>query len=84
MLKPTGDHVCIKPEEATNRTKSGLLMGPSDVQIPYEGIVVAVGKNAVELEVGDRVIYNKYCGCDINIKGEIFRVAREKEIFCSI
>jgi chaperonin GroES len=84
MLKPTGDHVCIKPEEATNRTKSGLLLGASDVQIPYEGIVVSKGRNCIELEVGDRVIYNKYSGCDINIKGEVFRVAREKEIFGSI
>ncbi|HHX10164.1 MAG TPA: co-chaperone GroES [Firmicutes bacterium] len=89
VLKPLSDRVVLKPVEAEERTKGGIVLPDTAKDKPQEGEVVAVGpgtilKNGTKLEpevkVGDRVIYSKYSGTEIKIDGEEYLIVRESDI----
>src|SRR5256714_12570729 len=75
-LKPLGDRVVVKPVEKEERTKSGIVLPDTAKEKPQEGIVEAVGtgrildngtKIAMELKVGDKVLYAKNAGNEFKI-----------------
>jgi chaperonin GroES len=89
-LQPLGDRVVIKPLEAENKTKGGIVLPDTAKEKPQEGKVIAVGKGKVsdaghlqplEVKVGDRVLYGKYSGSEITTKdGDEFLIMREEDI----
>jgi chaperonin GroES len=93
-IKPLGDRVVIKPLEAENKTKGGIVLPDTAKEKPQEGKVVAVGKGKVldsgsvqtpEVKVGDRVLYGKYSGNEITTKdGEELLIMREEDILAII
>ena len=93
-IKPLGDRVVIKPLEAENKTKGGILLPDTAKEKPQEGKVVAVGKGKVldngsvqapEVKVGDKVLYGKYSGNEITTKeGEELLIMREDDILAII
>ncbi|HHY69392.1 MAG TPA: co-chaperone GroES [Bacillota bacterium] len=89
MLKPLSDHVVLKPVEAEEKTKGGIVLPDTAKDRPQEGEVVAVGPGKVledgtrltpEVKVGDRVIYSKYSGTEVKIDGEEYLIVRESDI----
>ena len=93
-IKPLGDRVVIKPLEAENKSKGGILLPDTAKEKPQEGKVVAVGKGktleggsvqALEVKVGDKVLYGKYSGNEITTKdGEELLIMREEDVLAII
>ncbi len=82
--KPLAGKVLIKPKAAEQKTASGLYIPDSAKEKPLQGEVVAVGAakkdEAVEVKVGDQVLYGKYSGTEININGEDFLLMSQSDI----
>jgi len=93
-IKPLGDRVVIKPLEAEEKTKGGIVLPDTAKEKPQEGKVVAVGKGKVlengsvstlEVKVGDKVLYGKYSGNEITTKeGDELLIMREEDILAII
>ncbi|MBK7921192.1 co-chaperone GroES [Veillonella sp. YH-vei2232] len=89
MLKPLGDRVIIRVLEKEEKTKSGIFLPDTAKEKPQEGEVVAVGAGkvydngqrvALEVQVGDKVLFAKYAGTDVNIDGVDHLVLSERDI----
>ncbi|MGE5580651.1 MAG: co-chaperone GroES [Bacillota bacterium] len=89
MLRPLADRVVVKPIQAEEKTKGGIVLPDTAKDKPQEGEVIAVGpgrvldngtKLAPEVKVGDRVIYSKYSGSEVKIEGEEYLIVRESDI----
>ena len=93
-LKPLGDRIIVKPLEAENKSKGGIVLPDSAKEKPQEAKVVAVGKGKIlengtvqapEVKVGDKVLYGKYTGNEITTKeGEELLILREEDILAII
>ena len=93
MLKPLGDRVVIELVETEEKTASGIVLPDTAKEKPQEGKVVAVGTGrvldsgervAVEVAVGDRIIFSKYAGTEIKYDGKEYLILRESDILAVI
>jgi Co-chaperonin GroES (HSP10) len=91
-IKPLADRVIIKAIPTEEKTKSGIIMPDTAKEKPQEGEVVAVGPGkmekgeriALDVKVGDRVIYSKYAGTEIKSDGEEYLILKEMDILAVI
>ena len=93
-IKPLGDRIVVKPLEAENKSKGGIVLPDSAKEKPQEAKVVAVGKGKVlesgavhapEVKVGDKVIFGKYSGNEFVTKeGDELLILREEDILAII
>ena len=88
-VKPLEDRVLVKPSERKNQTDSGLYLPESSKERPMTGKVVAVGPGKrlsngklAELSVkkGDTVVFGKYAGTEVEVKGDQHMILRESEL----
>jgi chaperonin GroES len=88
-IKPLADRIVVRPIEREGMTKGGIVLPDTVKEKPQEGEVVAVGPGrlgedgkrlAMEVKVGDIVIYTKYGGTEIRIDDEELMVLRESDI----
>jgi len=88
-IKPLDDRVIVKPSEAEEKTSAGIILPETAKEKPMHGDVIAVGpgklnedgqRTAVEVSKGDRVIYGKYAGTEIELNGETVVILRESEL----
>ena len=93
MIKPLADRIIVKPAEAEQKTSSGLFIPDNAKEKPMQGKVVAVGpgrKNekgdlvAMEVKVGDVVLYGKYSGTEVTVDGENYLIVKESDIFATL
>lgn len=84
-IKPLADRVLVKADAAEETTKSGIIIPDTAKEKPQQGEIVAVGTGKVDepltVKVGDKVLYGKYSGTEINIGGEDYLIMRESDIF---
>ncbi len=89
-IKPLGDRVLVKPMEAEERTKGGIILPDTAKEKPVMGEIIAVGPGKrsddgklvpMELSVGDKILYGKYSGTEISFDGEEYLIMRESDIF---
>ena len=89
-LKPLGDRVIIKADEAEVVTASGLYLAKEAKEKPQTGTVLAVGpgklgKNGELLPMpvaeGDRVVYGKYGGTEITVDGQDVLILRADDLY---
>lgn len=93
-IQPLGDRVVVKPLEAENKTKGGIVLPDIAKEKPQEAKVIAVGKGKysdagvlqpLEVKVGDKVLYGKYSGTEITTKeGEELLIMREEDLLAII
>ena len=88
-IKPLEDRIVVKPEEAQTMTASGLYLPESSKEKPIQGKVVSVGpglrldngKRAKPVvSRGDKVVYGKYAGTEVEVKGVKHLILRESEL----
>ena len=88
-LRPLADRVVVKPVAKDEKTKSGIYIPDTAKESPQEGEIIAVGPGrltdngkriAMDLKVGDRVIYTKYGGSEIKINDQELVIMRESDI----
>jgi chaperonin GroES len=93
MIKPLGDRVVIELVEQEETTASGIVLPDSAQEKPQEGKVVAVGsgrvadngeKVALEVSEGDRIIFSKFAGTEVNYQGTEYLVLRESDILAVV
>jgi chaperonin GroES len=92
-LKPLGDRVIVKPKAPEEKTKGGIILPDTAQEKPMEGEVIAVGngktddagkKVAMELKVGDKVLYGKYSGTEVKMNDEEYLIMRETDVYAVI
>ena len=92
-LKPLGDRVIVKQDEAEVATKSGILLASTAQEKPQRGKVIAVGEGKLDnngnlvvpaVKPGDTVIYSKYGGTEVNVDGEDFIILRADDIYAVV
>jgi len=88
-FRPLHDRVVVKRTEEDEKTASGIIIPDTAKEKPVEGEVLAVGKGAVgddgkaramDVKVGDRVLFSKYGGTEVKIDGEELLIMRESDI----
>ena len=93
MLRPLGDRVVIELVELEEKTASGIVLPDTAKEKPQEGKVIAVGTGrvldsgervALEVSVGDRIIFSKYAGTEVKYEGTEYLVVRENDILAVI
>ena len=89
-FKPLHDRLLLKPVTAETRTKGGLIIPDTAQEKPMQGKVVAIGKGrrledgrlqALDVKVGDTVIYGKWSGTEVKIAGEDHVILKEEDLF---
>ena len=92
-IKPLGDRVLIKALEREEKTKSGIVLPDTAKEKPQEGRVIAVGsgkmldngtKVALEVQVGQKVIFSKYAGTEVKLDGEEMMILNERDILAVV
>ncbi len=89
QIRPLHDRVVIKRIEQQRTTASGIVIPDTAAEKPEQGEVVAVGSGkvlqdgsvrALEVKVGDHVLFGKYAGQTVKVDGEELLVMREDDI----
>ncbi|NTU94297.1 MAG: co-chaperone GroES [Chlorobiaceae bacterium] len=89
-LKPLADRVIVKAAQAEEKTKGGLYIPDTGKEKPQYGEVVAVGPGkvsdagqvvAMQVKTGDKVLYGKYSGTEVQVEGDDYLIMRESDIF---
>ena len=89
-LKPLADRIVVKPSLAEEKTKGGLYVPDTAKEKPVWGEVVATGPGrmnddgkrvALDIKVGDKVLYGKYSGTEVTVESEELLIMRESDIF---
>ena len=88
-VKPLEDRVLVKPIESESKTASGIYLPESAKEKPVRGEVVATGpgkrlengkRAEMSVKKGDTVVYGKYAGTEVEIKGVKHLILRESEL----
>ncbi|MBP5972086.1 MAG: co-chaperone GroES [Brasilonema octagenarum HA4186-MV1] len=92
-VKPLGDRVFVKVNAAEEKTAGGLYLPDNAKEKPQVGEVVAVGegkikddgaRQALDVKVGDKVLYSKYAGTDIKLGTDEYVLLSEKDILAVV
>ena len=87
-LKPIADRVLVKPSDAEEKTKGGIIIPDTAKEKPMKGKVIAVGNGKKDepmtVKAGDTVLYGKYAGTEITIEGDEYLIMRESDIFAIV
>ena len=92
-FRPLHDRVVVKRIDAEEKSKGGIIIPDTAKEKPQEGEVVAVGAGkindkgeriALDVKVGDRVLFGKYSGNDIKVDDEEYMILKEDEILAKI
>ncbi len=91
-LKPVADRVVIKAVEAEETTKSGIILAAASQEKPQVAEVIAVGPGGVVngkevtmyINVGEKVIIDKYAGKQVKLDNEEYTIVRQDEILAIV
>lgn len=93
-LRPLHDRIVVKPDDPEEVTKGGLYLPDTGQEKPNQGTVqeVGIGRRSeqtsellpMSVEKGDKVLYGKYSGTEIELDGEKLLVMRENDVFAVV
>ena len=92
-VRPLDDRVVVEPLEAEEKTAGGILLPDTAKQKPQRGRVLAAGpgklrdtgdRHALNVRVGDEVLFGKYAGNDIEVDNREIKILRESDILAKI
>jgi chaperonin GroES len=87
-IKPLADRVLVEPAPAETKTASGIIIPDTAQEKPQKGKVVATGKGTKEepitVKVGDKILYGKYAGTELNYEGANYLIMKESDILAII
>ncbi|MBI2385695.1 MAG: co-chaperone GroES [Elusimicrobia bacterium] len=88
-IQPLGDRVLVKPVEAKETKRGGIIIPDSAKEKPQEGVIAACGKGkttedgkviALDVKVGDKILYGKYSGSEIKLEDEDYLIMHQDDI----
>ncbi len=87
-IKPLGTRVLVEPQAAETKTVSGIIIPDSAQEKPQRGVVVATGNGtkdeAMELKVGDVVLYGKYAGTELKHEGSEYLIMGQSDVLAVV
>lgn len=87
-IKPLADRVIVEVSPAEEKTASGIIIPDTAKEKPQQGLVVAVGggkkDEPMTVKVGDKILYGKYAGTEIQHDGKEYLIMRESDIFAVV
>ena len=91
-LVPLGDRIVLKQLEAEETTKSGIVLPGQNKEKPQQAEVIAVGPGGMvdgkeikmEVKAGDKVIYSKYAGTEVELDGEEYIIVKQNDILAIV
>ena len=93
-LQPLEDRIVVRPNEAEEKTASGLVIPDTAKEKPQEGEVLAVGPGRfddggdkrvpLDVKVGDTVLYSKYGGTEVKYSGEEYLILSARDVLAVI
>mgnify|MGYP003383670474 CR=1 FL=1 len=92
-LKPLGDRLVIKPIEQDEQTASGIFLPETAKEKPQQGKVIAAGpgarkdtgeRMALDVNVGDTVLYARYAGTSIKLEGTEYLILKETDVLAIV
>lgn len=88
-LQPLGDRVVVKPIEAKETRRSGIIIPDSAKEKPQEGLVIATGNGKTTddgkvlpmyVKAGDKILYGKWSGNEVKLDGEDYLIMHQDDI----
>ncbi|GAB4291745.1 MAG: co-chaperone GroES [Thiohalomonadaceae bacterium] len=88
-IRPLHDRVIVRRKEEERMSAGGIVIPDSATEKPIQGEIVAVGKGkilengevrALDVKVGDKVLFGKYAGTEVKVDGETLLVMREEDL----
>ena len=83
-IKPLADRVLIEPAAAETKTIGGIIIPDTAKEKPLQGTIVAVGQGTKDEEMilkeGDKVLYGKYAGTEIEHEGKKYLIMRQSDV----
>jgi chaperonin GroES len=88
-VRPLHDRILVKRVEEEQKTAGGIIIPDTAKEKPQEGRVIAVGNGKItdegkliplEVSVGDRILFGKYSGSEINLDGAEHLIIREEDV----
>lgn len=88
-IQPLADRVLVQPQEAEEKTAGGIIIpDTAKKERPIEGKVLAVGQGTKDeemvLKVGDKILYGKYSGTEVELNGENFLIMRQSDVLAVV
>jgi chaperonin GroES len=87
-IKPLADRVLVKPADAEQKTVSGIIIPDTAKEKPSKGEVIATGNGTKDEEmvvkVGDKVLYGKYAGTEVEFEGVKYLIMRQTDILATV
>lgn len=83
-IAPLGDRVVAVREQAQEKTVSGLYLPDNAKEKPVMARVVAVGKDAKNIKVDDRIVYKEYSTTELKIDGTEYLIVKEEDVLGTI
>lgn len=92
-LKPLGDRLVVQPVEQDEQTASGIFLPETAKEKPQQGEVIAAGPGArnekgdrvaMEVAVGDRVLYARYSGTTVKLNGKEYLILKETDVLAIV
>jgi chaperonin GroES len=93
MLKPINDRVIVMTVEKEETSRGGILLPDTAKEKPLKGKVLAIGpgklldngkRQAMDVKVDDTVLYGKYTGTEVKVKGEEYLILRQDDILAVV
>ena len=92
-FRPLHDRIAVKAVEQEEKTAGGIIIPDNAKEKPMQGEVVAVGSGTrsengtvhpLEIKVGDKVLYGKWAGTEVEINGQKLMIMKESDVFAII
>lgn len=83
-IKPLGDRIVAVREQAATKTASGLYLPDNAKEKPVVAKVAAVGPDATQVKVGDKILYKEYSTTELKIDGVEYLVVKEEDVLGTI
>lgn len=83
-IQPLADYVVAQAEEAESKTASGLYLPDNAKEKPKTAKVLAVGKEAKQVKVGDRIIYKSYSTTEVKVGSEDYILVKEEDVLATV
>ena len=92
-LKPLGDRLVVQPSEQEEQTATGIFLPETAKEKPQQGKVIASGPGArkengeriaLDVQVGDTVLYAKYSGTNIKLNGKEYLILKETDVLAIV
>lgn len=87
-IKPLADRVLVKPAVAEEKSIGGIIIPDTAKEKPLKGEIIAVGNGTKDeemiLKAGDKVLYGKYAGTELELDGENYLIMRQSDVLAII